>query len=418
MKKDYIEKTLSNGIKVYLYKDSNCKRIFASLNCKYGHLGYFDRFYLNDKAVHLPPAMAHFIEHYLIEQAQEGNILHYFRDKNFDFNGITYSEITTYFFQGVGEIYEPLKTLINMVDNPIFTEKSVDEIKNAIYEELKRVSDNKYSVLFANNRHNLNNNYEAVAHGNCNLGSIETTKSITKEDVEKAYEAYYNDENKFLVIGGNIDVDRTIEELEKIYKTIKRHPNTMKSYDYKDDFSVRKEKDIIEMHGDADLVMVTYKLKNDFDIEPILLDSYIHLYTALKFGSSTPFVENLSKKRIVVGGIGQNADFFQNQIGLSFYTESYDYEKFLESLDNELNLEGLEEEEFELIKKGMIFSELQKKDFIYSCFKDFPLHIDFTKSIDIIDKIKSLKFSEMKEIIKKMDFSVKTVSVVTNKKTT
>ena len=45
IKNDYVKKVLSNGIKVYLYKDENLKRFFASYNVKYGTDGYYDTFY-------------------------------------------------------------------------------------------------------------------------------------------------------------------------------------------------------------------------------------------------------------------------------------------------------------------------------------------------------------------------------------
>ena len=64
-----VKKTLSNGVKVYFYKDSSLKRIFMTYNVNYGSHGYFNNIKLNGKKVTLPFGMAHFLENTLIENS-------------------------------------------------------------------------------------------------------------------------------------------------------------------------------------------------------------------------------------------------------------------------------------------------------------------------------------------------------------
>ena len=87
MNKDYVEKKLSNGIKVYFLKDDNMKRVHVSYNVNYGTHGYFDKFYYKDKSYHVEPAIAHFLEHMLIETSKRGNMLLNYMDRNYDANG-------------------------------------------------------------------------------------------------------------------------------------------------------------------------------------------------------------------------------------------------------------------------------------------------------------------------------------------
>lgn len=415
MKNNYIEKILSNGIKVYFYKDKNCKRTFVSYNVGYGSNGFFDKFYYDNKPYSLNPAVAHFLEHYLIEHSIHGNMVHRFYDKNYEFNGLTYPEVTSYYFLGIEDIEESIKELIDLVDAPVFTEENVELVKNAIIEELKNNQDNKYRIAFANNRNNTNISYDEVPIANNILGSVESTKGITYDDVIVAYNAYYNDENKFLVIAGNIDIDKMINLLEDIFFKYKPHPNKMKEFDYVDDFGIKKRREVIELRGDADFIVVNYKEKNDFKVNNIKQDLCLYIYQKLKKIALAEKIDELTKENVILGGIGFNSDFFKDRISITYYTESYNTDAFEEFLDKNMNLEDLNQNDFELIKKELIVSELRKKDYIYTCFKNFPTQIDFSKNIDEVDLISSLTLEDVKEIISNYKFNLKTVTIIKNK---
>ena len=202
-------KTLKNGIRVYFYKSSMLKHTFVSYNVEYGSSGYYDKFYYKDKPYHVKPAMAHFLEHLLIEKSHLGNMHINFNSRNYESNGLTYSDLTSFYFIGYDtkeNILTSIKELILMVDKPNFTYENVEEVKNAIIEELNIKEDNKYQLALANNRHNTFVSFDEVPVNNNVLGSVKTTKEITLEDVKTCYDAYYYDENKFLVIGGDVDI--------------------------------------------------------------------------------------------------------------------------------------------------------------------------------------------------------------------
>ena len=416
MKKDYIEKTLKNGVKVYIYSDKNCKRTFVSYNVKYGTLGYFDKFYYMDKKYEVVPAIAHFLEHYLIEKSKRGNMFHHFMDKNYECNGVTYPEVTSYYFIGIKDIEKSIEELITMVDDPVFTEENIKEVKSAICEELKSAQDNKYRIAFTNNKRNVYANFDASPKSNNVLGTVESTAKISLEDAKICYDAYYNDENKFLVIGGNVDVDKTIELLEKIYSNIPAHPNQIRPLDYEDKFEVRKKCEVIYMPMDSDFVILTYKIKNDFKIDNLKLDLCVYIFNRVKFNGSTKFVEDLTKDKVVIGGIGLSDDFFLDSITISYSTESYNSDAFLEAMAKEIKVMDIKEKDFELAKKRLIVNELKSRDYIYSCFQRFATQLDFTKSISEIDTIKNLSFDEFKDIMSKFKFDLNTVTILKNKK--
>lgn len=417
MKKDFVKRVLSNGIPVYLYRDKNLKKMAVSYNVKYGSLGYYDEFYYEDKLYSMPPAMAHFLEHTLIETSKYGNMLHRFKSKNYETNGGTYSELTSYYFIGINDVWESIKELINMVDDPVFGREAIEGVKGAIVEEVNKNSDDKYRIAFNVAKRNFFANFDAVSESYNTLGTKKSTESITLEEVKICYDAYYDDTNKFLVIGGNFEIDEMVEYLEDIYRELPKHPCARRGADYPDDFTVRKEYEELEKPLDTDFLIVKYKIKNIFSESKLLLDLYFYMFLRLKFGSDTAFVTNLIDKKIILGGISTSVDFFEDSIALTFSTDVLDKDMFLRLLNDELNAEGLDEYRFDLVKKALKVSELSKMDYIYANIIRFATGIDFSEKLYSIDIVNEINLKDIKDFIDSIDLAhcMKTVTYVKKK---
>ena len=118
--------------------------------------------------------------------------------------------------------------LINMIDDPVFNEESIEKVKNAIIEEVTKNDDIKYRIAHNLNRRNTYKSFEAISESLNTLGTKETTNSITYDIARTCYDAFYSTNNKFLVIGGNIDIDEMVEYLEEIYKELPAHKDELK----------------------------------------------------------------------------------------------------------------------------------------------------------------------------------------------
>ena len=296
MKNDVIKRTLLNGINVYLYVDESLKRVVASYNVNYGTLGFFDKFYYDEKPYSVPPAMAHFLEHTLVETAKEGNMLLKFKEKSYEANAVTGLEWTSFYFVGIKDTWEAIKQLIKMVDEPNFDAESIEKVKNAVIEEANMKMDSKYQHGRNANRRNATLAYEACHESYNILGTGETTKSITLEDVRVCYDAYYYNENKCLVIGGNFDVEEMIDYLEK---------------------------------------------------EKIVVDLYLYIFLRMKLGSDMDFVMKLAHDKIIIGGVGHSCFYFKDTLTITFSADVLDEEEFMKRLKGELNSDGLDERLFE-----------------------------------------------------------------------
>lgn len=409
---DFIKRTLSNGINVYMYIDEDMKKFVASYNVFYGTNGYYDKFYYKDKAYSMKPAIAHLLEHYLIEESKLGNMLHRFKEKNYEVNGGTYSELTTYYFLGIKDTKESLKELIHMVDDPDFSEEKLENVKGAIVDEVLKNDDDKYRVGFNINRRNTFKNYECVNETYNTLGSKETTLSITLDDVKVCYNAYYNDENKFLVLAGNFKEEEMLEYLESIYKEIDAHPNLMREFDYGDEFDVRSTYEEVSKPVDEDVTIVTYKFKNNYKESILVIDAYLSLLGAMKFSLDSDFVISLNKDKIITGGVGFSADFFKGVISYTIDADTKNSDEFIKRLDETLKDCTFDEKRFELLKKSMKVMELSKLERKYQSILRFPPTIEFSEKLFRMDKVDGIAFESFKEFVSDLKLDVKTVTVI------
>lgn len=412
MKKEVVKKTLSNGIVAYLYADKNLKRMLACYTVNYGLLGYYDQFYYDGKLYSMPPAVAHFIEHTLMETSKYGNLLHRFKEKSYEVNARTTYEQTSYYFVGIKDTWESLKELINAVDDVNYDEEAIEKVKNAVCEEANMGLDEKYRLAFAANKRNATKAYSATYENYNLLGTAETTKSITLEDVQACYDAYYSNDNKFLVIGGNFEIDEMVAYLEDIYKELPVHENKRKPVDYGDLLPIRKPYEELSKPVANEFCIVTYKMR---DLEPnnsMEVDLYLNMFMSLKFAHDTDFVTQLIKDEVIIGGISTSLDFYKGILTVTFNADVLKREEFIKKLETQLNSHDLDEEMFELLKKSYKVNSLSKADYIYKSLLNFPRSIDFTDKLYNMEVIDSLTLEGLKKVVDSLDWNLKTVTVV------
>ena len=400
-----VKKTLSNGVKVYFYKDSSLKRIFMTYNVNYGSHGYFNNIKLNGKKVTLPFGMAHFLEHTLIEHSYKGNMLHNYLNKNYDFNGMTKMETTTYIFIGRKKYKEAIKDLINIVDNPVFTSDDIEHVKNAVCEELKQGNDNRYSKVFHLNKRNLYSNYEVVDKSLCNIGTVEDTMKFDYDIVKTAYDAYYRDDNKYIVLGGNFNIDEMTDYLEEIYKDIKPHKAKVESLN-SNEFKIRKKEDVLYDNINTEFNIITFKEKYNPKKDVLKQDLAIHYINGLLF--DTDYIDKLNDEKIITGTIARTADFFNGVIELSYYADVYDSKKFYDEIINRLKngTKYIKEKDFELIKKQLLVREIRSYDYMYEKLHNYTDSMLFTEEIDVTDIIRSVTLDDIKKELSNLKLDV------------
>lgn len=208
------ERRLKNGTKCYIIKKQGFKVKQAMLSVNFGS---GDRDGTDGKA--------HFLEHKAFEQRNR-DVFREFSLNNADVNAFTNINTTAYYFNCTDNFESNLKTLLEFTSNPCFTEKSVENEKSIIGEEIKMYEDDCFWRVYFN--------LLGAMYGNCPLknsiaGSMEDLREINAKALMELYNKYYCGKNSALVICGDVEPEKCFQLAEEFCglkqgEEIKRKP--------------------------------------------------------------------------------------------------------------------------------------------------------------------------------------------------
>lgn len=193
------KKPLCSNAKCYIIPKCGFKTKEAVIAVKYGSKD------LNfDNIGYTPSGTAHFIEHKLFEE-EWGDVFEKFTKSGAYANAFTDFNKTAYYFSCSNNFEENLKTLLEFVQSPYFTDKSVENEKGIIAQEIKMYDDDADWTAYFNlikTMYKKNNIRENIA------GSVSSIENITKEILYNAYKANYVPKNMTVVCSGDFEADR------------------------------------------------------------------------------------------------------------------------------------------------------------------------------------------------------------------
>ena len=414
MRNNYIKKTLSNGVRLYLYLDKNMKQCYVDYMVDYGSAGKWYDFYLDDKHYHVLPGCAHFLEHMLGEHSKYGNFYKYMASKKYFYNGGTSEAMTHYFFRGTEDIYESIEKIIRVIDEPIFTKEDVEETKNAIIAETMITRNDKISLMWCLLQRNLFKDLNMFDETISMIGDENTTKKIDYDMLKACYDAFYYDENKILLIAGNFDEKEITDYVESIYSSIKPHKKRVKKYDYKNLDKIKKKHEIYNFTTSSDLVGVAFKeYNNKYSNKEIRYYTYFILNYL--FSDGALFAEKLKRENILEQKEAIWQHFLNDDIYFFYVIASVkDAKRFEEELIKELKNIEFKQKDFDLYFKDIIATQALRIDTKYDVFKMFLHRKCFTDDFDDIDFLKTLSFDKFLEFYKDLDFDNYVVGIIRN----
>lgn len=193
--------TLDNGLQVTIVPKKGFNKTYALFTTNYGSID-------NDfvplgmtSFVKVPDGIAHFLEHKMFEK-ENGDVFQTFGKLGASANAYTSFTKTSYLFSASKNIYKNLEVLLNFVQDPYFTEKTVEKEKGIIAQEIQMYQDNPdWQLNFAL----LNNLFPKHPMHIDIAGTVESIKKITAEDLYMCYDTFYHPSNMKLLLVGNID---------------------------------------------------------------------------------------------------------------------------------------------------------------------------------------------------------------------
>lgn len=411
------EKVLENNLRVYIVPKKNINNVYVTFSTEFGSI-HNEFVPINEtKMIKVPDGIAHFLEHKVFEQEDGVDPFTFFSERGADLNANTSYFKTTYLFSGIDFFEENLKYLIDFVTTPYFTDENIEKEKGIIEQEIKMYLDDPYTRLYEGI---LYNTFVKHPMKYPIIGSIDSVRSITKDDLFKCYNTFYTTSNMFLVITGNVDPEKTIEILESIDFKNKADKQKIKLKEYNEPDKVAKEKEVIKLNVTIPKATITYKINIDKikDISKIRAIRYLNTLFYLKFGATSLLNERLKKESVINSNIEiVNTDGISHYVVTIFAeTEQVDY--FINEVQKELTNLEITEKELNRRKKAMISSLMYMSDNIYKInSRIMDSIIRYGKVLyDTYSEIESLNIEEFKKLIKQIDLSNKTIFIVEPKK--
>ena len=388
---------LNNGLEIYIVPKNNSNNTYVTFTTKYGSNN--NSFKIGDKLYDMPAGIAHFLEHKMFEQENGVDPFTLFSDNGADANAFTNYNQTTYLFSSPSNFEENMKVLLDFIGKPYFTDRNVEKEKGIIIQELKMYEDNQFRKGFSKIVENAFKNHPVKMQVG---GTIESVKKITKEDLYKCYETFYNPSNMFIVITGNVNPDKTIEIIKKNIVEMKKIEFTNIVPDEPDEVS--KKEEIIKMNVTIPKVYYGVKINiGNYDMK--IFKQYLSLYFDSIFDATSEFSKKMKEKEIIDEDINYYFINTEKHLLVVFGAET----KFEKELIKEVvkNLSIIPDKETFERKKKIFISSI-----IYSSDSIFRVNNMITNSIinngyfntDLFNQIKSLNYEEMIDIINNISF--------------
>ncbi|MCX7769881.1 MAG: insulinase family protein [Proteobacteria bacterium] len=193
---------LENGFQYILKKESSVPLIVMQLWVKHGSSDETD-----DEA-----GYAHFLEHLTFRSK---DIAKRIEDLGGDINAYTSLDRTVYYLTIPKEYYDVgLSVLYDIFANTSFDEKSFEEEKKVILEEMKRGYDNPQRMLY---QKFFETAFERHPARRPVIGYEETIKNATIGKVKNFYEKNYTPKSSFLIVVGDFQEEKIEEKIKKLF---------------------------------------------------------------------------------------------------------------------------------------------------------------------------------------------------------
>lgn len=317
----YYEK-LNNGLEVYIVPNVYQKNFYITFNTKFGSINTEFKTKEEKTFKKVPNGIAHYLEH-LMFNMEDGTAFDYFSKLGSSVNAFTTYDLTCYEVYSSTYFKENLEYLLDYVQTPYFTNELVNNERGIISEEIKMYDNNPNTEITYSAYKNIfvNDNRKYLISG-----TIEDIKKINKDNLYDCYNTFYNPNNMFVVITGNVNPYEAIGIIENNQNKKRFNDISINNKEINEVNKVNKEYEEKKMNVEINKLNVSYKIPrklfkklNLMDIE---LNSYISILFNILFGSTSSIQDKLISSKVIQNGINVNKTFTKDFIIISIVSET------------------------------------------------------------------------------------------------
>ena len=203
-------KKLANGLDVYILPKKGFSKTYVTFTTKYGSI---DRTFVPigaQEPITVPDGIAHFLEHKMFEK-EDGDVFQKFSEVGAQANAFTSFTRTAYLFSSTDHLYKSTETLLDFVQQPYFTEETVNKEKGIIGQEITMYDDLPDWRLYFGAIENMYHNHPVKIDI---AGTIESIDGITAEHLYTCYNTFYHPSNMLLFVIGAVEPEQMMQFIE------------------------------------------------------------------------------------------------------------------------------------------------------------------------------------------------------------
>ena len=203
-------KTLENGLKVQLMPMAEFNKTYAIMTTDFGSIDNHFVPYQQEEPVQVPDGVAHFLEHKLFEK-KDHDAFDLFGKLGADSNAFTSFTQTSYLFSTTSHLRENLDILLDFVQDPYFTDETVQKEQGIIGQEIQMYNDDPSWRLYLGMLGNL------YPHDPMHIdiaGTVDSISKITPKILFDCYRTFYQPSNMNLLLVGKLDPAETMGWIE------------------------------------------------------------------------------------------------------------------------------------------------------------------------------------------------------------
>ncbi|CAM5185276.1 putative Zn-dependent peptidase OS=Ureibacillus acetophenoni OX=614649 GN=SAMN05877842_104200 PE=4 SV=1 [Ureibacillus acetophenoni] len=347
-----------------------------------------------DEMITVPDGIAHFLEHKMFEK-EHGDVFQQFSEYGASANAFTTFARTAYLFSSTDNVLKNTETLLNFVQEPYFTEKTVNKEKGIIGQEIQMYNDQPdYRVYFGTIENMFHNHPVKIDIA----GTEESIDKITAEHLYTCYNTFYHPSNMILFVVGAVNPDEMIEFIKKNQdqKEFKEAAEIERHFENEPTEVAHKTREI-KMDVQKPKVYIGLKAKETNLSGDAMLKHELSVQIGLEclFGRASDFYTNVYESGLIDESYAYD---FSLEQGFGFAligTDTADPDKFAELVLEQINKVETEDvfkpEAIERIKRkkiGFFLRALNSIEFIANQFTRYKFNdMNLFDAVPVIEKL-------------------------------
>jgi len=397
----YYEK-MDNGLDVYVLPKKGFNKTYATFTTKYGSIDNTFVPLNKDEMIQVPDGIAHFLEHKLFEK-EDGDVFQQFSKQGASANAFTSFTRTAYLFSSTSQVERNLETLIDFVQEPYFSEKTVEKEKGIIGQEINMYDDNPDWRLYFGLIQNLFHQHPVRIDI---AGTIDSIAKITKDSLYECYHTFYHPSNMLLFVVGAVDPDKILQQVREN----QQKKNFTAQSEIKREFpteqeTVFKEKEILKMNVQSSKCLVGLKAKkpNRIGAELLKYELSMNILLDMLFSKSSTNHEELYKEGLIDDTFSYD---YTEESGFGFAMiggDTVDPDRLAEKIKDILfkaKNHGVDFSTFEATKKkkiGAFLRAINSPEYIANQFTRYAFNE--MNLFDVVPTLESLSKEDMTNVL-------------------